>query len=102
MREPTGVEREAVMLRWRHLNPDAPPDARPSLVEAEELLREVRARAAAVEAEAVRMLMRRLRNPATRSGHYSKHAQAFFFFILVPALLLAGLLAILNVLMASP
>lgn len=96
MNEITPTEREAILLRWRMKNPDAPEGAGPTSEEAAQLLTEIRARQAAVEAEALAVLKRATKNDWTRSGFRSRYAQAFFLYFALPVMLLAGVFAAVD------
>jgi hypothetical protein len=80
MPEPSPEELEAVKLRWRMKNPDAPEGTTPSPEESAILLTEVRAKAQAIENAALGALWRATRNPASRSGN-SKHLLLFYYFL---------------------
>src|SRR5579885_357204 len=80
--EPTAVEQEAILLRWRNFHPDAPADANPTPEEADQLLAEIRERASAIEAQAVAMLKQQLKiKDAT--GQRSRHTVFFYTVLLV-------------------
>lgn len=96
----TPEERQAILLRYRKQNPEAPPDAQPTPEEEKRLLLEIRERVAAIEGEALKMLLQVTRNPPTRSGMWSKHMQFLFRFAFFP-LLIIGLFAAAIVWLAS-
>ena len=98
--EATPEERQAVVLRFRKQNPNAPPDAQPTPEEEERLLLEIRERVDAIEGEALKMLLRATRNPPTRSGMWSKHMQFISLNVLFPMFLL-GLFAALIMWLAT-
>ena len=88
----TPTELEAIQLRWRMKNPQAPTDSHPSAEESEELLAEIRARAEAIEKNALHALKRATGNPASLS-HNSKHV-LLLYYILFAAIVICGLVAL--------
>ncbi|HEY0866290.1 MAG TPA: hypothetical protein VGE01_02865 [Fimbriimonas sp.] len=78
-------EMEAVRLRWERDHPGTGPPPEEWL----RLLREVRARKAAIERESWSMLMRRVRQTPTRSGFNSDSMRLLFFYVLIPAAAIA-------------
>ncbi|HEY3781622.1 MAG TPA: hypothetical protein VGL56_11090 [Fimbriimonadaceae bacterium] len=88
----TATEQEAVLLRFRMQNPEAPHGAVPSPEQAETLLQEIRGRERQIEGEALAMLNRATKNSPTYSGDRSKYMQLLYLaLILAVVLLLIGL-----------
>jgi hypothetical protein len=95
----THVELEAIQLRFRAQNPEAPADAKPTREQAEILLREIREREALVEQSALAMLHQATKNSPTYSGMRSKYMQLLAGLLLVSVVGVAALY--LLVLLAS-
>ena len=76
--EPTDAERDAILLRFRMQNPNAPEGAAPTPQQSLRLLEEIRVRQQAIESGALDMLREKTRNPPTYSGLRSKYAQLLF------------------------
>ena len=68
MEEPTLLEKEAILLRWRSQHPEAPGEALPSAEESAQLLVEIRERVAGIESETLNMLSRSMRVRPTGGG----------------------------------
>jgi len=86
--EATPTEKEAVLLRWRAQNPNAPADGRPTDEEAAELLREIRDRASAIESQAMELLKKQMKiRPAPAPA---KQQSAISFLVIVAAIIIAA------------
>lgn len=83
--EPSLIEKEAIVLRWRSQHPDAPAEALPTPEESAQLLLEIRERMAGVENEAVQMLSRALRARDTGKSNASRS-----FLMLMVIMILVG------------
>lgn len=94
MDEPTLAEKEAILLRYRRLYPDAPPGSIPSPEQSSELLAEIREHVAGVEQESISMLYRSLRERPTGGG--SRHVRFFVMIVLGALLLLAVVAAVVS------
>lgn len=91
LEDATPVEREAVLLRWRAKNPNAPEGSVPTEAEQVQLLSEIRDRASAIEGEAFKMLMEKMRI-TTANGANSRHS-LFVFSVICAIIIAAGVYA---------
>jgi hypothetical protein len=96
--DPTPTEQEAIVLRWRHLHPEAAPDALPTKQQSDQILADIRARASAIEGEAMKMLNQKMRIVSSNGANSKQSAVSFLILIaaLVIAALVYGLVARLN------
>lgn len=95
MSDPTPTEKEAILLRWRHLHPEAAADSAPTKEESDQLLSDIRARASTVESEAMKILNQKMR-VVSATGAHSKQS-AISLVIAIVAVILAFLLYALIV-----
>ena len=91
--EPTLLEKEAILLRWRSQHPGAPADGAPSAEESAELLVEIRERVAGIESETLSMLSRSLRTRPTGGG--GPMGRLLINFLFAPLAILAILYLVL-------
>jgi hypothetical protein len=85
--EPTPLEKEAILLRWRSQHPEAAAEAQPSAEESSQLLLEIRQRVAGIESETLNMLTRSMRTRPTGGG--GPMSRVLINFLFAPLAILA-------------